>query len=303
MDFSWIFLVLAYGLLKGFREIAKKLALDKNSIIEVLFTYTFISFLFCLPEIKDLQVIEPKFYFFIALKSLCVFTAWIFSFKSIKYLPISIFGVLDLSRVLFATFYGVVLLHETLGINQIFGLIIVTAGLLLLRYKPKFLKVIFHVEENEIQNPNNLQETKNSRTPLYVFFALLSCFFNATSGYFDKVLMKDLSSSQLQFTYMGFLVLYYLIYMLVKHEKFNFSVTKNVWVYLMAIMFVIGDKCLFIANANPSSKITMMTLIKQIGTIVTILGGKFIFKEKNIAYKLFCAAVIIAGIVLGVAVK
>lgn len=43
-----------------------------------------------------------------------------------------------------------------------------------------------------------------------------------------------------------------------------------------------------------------MTLLKQSGCIVTILAGKFIFKEKNIGYKLFCAAVIVAGIVIGV---
>ena len=65
-------------------------------------------------------------------------------------------------------------------------------------------------------------------------------------------------------------------------------------------MFVVGDKALFIANGMPESKITVMTLIKQSGCLVTILGGRFIFKEKNTAYRLFCAAIIIAGIVLGV---
>ena len=65
-------------------------------------------------------------------------------------------------------------------------------------------------------------------------------------------------------------------------------------------MFVIGDKALFIANGMADSRITIMTLIKQSGCIVTIIGGKFIFKEKNTAYRFFCAAVIICGIVLGV---
>ena len=48
------------------------------------------------------------------------------------------------------------------------------------------------------------------------------------------------------------------------------------------------------------SRVTVMTLIKQSGCVVTILAGKFIFKEKNIGYKLFCAAVIVAGIVISV---
>ena len=65
-------------------------------------------------------------------------------------------------------------------------------------------------------------------------------------------------------------------------------------------MFVIGDKALFIANGAGESRITIMTLIKQSCCIVTILAGKVIFKEKQVGYKLFCAAVIIVGIVVSV---
>lgn len=66
-------------------------------------------------------------------------------------------------------------------------------------------------------------------------------------------------------------------------------------------MFVIADRALFIANADPASEVAVMTLIKQAGTVVTILAGKFIFKEKNVGHKLLCAAVIIAGIMMGIA--
>ena len=44
--------------------------------------------------------------------------------------------------------------------------------------------------------------------------------------------------------------------LMVRPEKI--SVVKNKWVWILAVMFVIGDKALFIANANPESKITMM---------------------------------------------
>ena len=65
-------------------------------------------------------------------------------------------------------------------------------------------------------------------------------------------------------------------------------------------MFIIGDKALFIANGMTDSRITIMTLIKQSCCIVTILSGKFIFKEKNVGYKFFCASIIIIGIVISV---
>lgn len=319
----WMLLVLLYGLLKGSREIAKKKAMTKNTVMEVLVAYTFLSFVFVIPQAPKAGGLEPEFYFYIALKSFAIFIAWICSFYSIKKLPVSLYGILDLSRVLFATALGVFALGETLGIFQIAGLIIVCTGLLLLKFKPPFLKKLFKVSDSRtVQNPDadskkNLlpSETTNSSafqneavisesnsrgTGFYVILALISCMLNAVSGFLDKVLMHDISSSQLQFWYMAFLISYYIIYMLIFRKKFSFSVFKNGWVWLLAVMFVIGDKALFIANGMTGSKITIMTLIKQSGCIVTILGGKFIFKEKNTAYRFFCAAVIITGIVLGV---
>lgn len=303
----WIFLVLIYGILKGFREIAKKKAMEKNSVMEVLFSYTLISFIFVIPQAPKAFGMEIKFYFLIALKSFFIFLAWIFSFHSLKKLPVSVYGILDLSRVLFATSLGIFILHESLSINQILGLIFVCSGLLLLKFKPPLLKKIFKYDDSDfskkekklISGENNLH-SQTKTTNFYIFLALLSCFLNAGSGFLDKILMKELSSSQLQFWYMLFLTIYYLIYILFKKEKFRKTIFKNWWIYLLAIMFVIGDKVLFIANGMEGSKITIMTLIKQSGCIVTILGGKFIFKEKNTAYRLFCAATVIFGIVIGV---
>lgn len=48
----WIGLVCLYGVLKGVRDIIKKKAMEKNSAMEVLFFYTFISFLFVTPSVK-----------------------------------------------------------------------------------------------------------------------------------------------------------------------------------------------------------------------------------------------------------
>ena len=279
----WMLLVLFYGILKGVREIVKKKALQKNTVMEVLFFYTFLAFLFVLPQAKDAGGLEPKFYFYIGLKSFLIFLAWICSFKAISRMPISLYGVLDLSRVLFATLLGVWVLHETLSGGGIAGLLLVSAGLLMLKFKPN----VAGKEKEVIQ-------------PVYVFFSFASCMLNAVSGLMDKLLMKNMNSSQLQFWYMLFLLLCYTAYLLVTGTKIRRSVWKNGWIWLLAILFVAADKALFIANGMEQSRITVMTLLKQSGCIVTILAGKFIFKEKNIGYKLFCAAVIVAGIVIGV---
>ncbi len=290
----WILLVLLYGVLKGLREIAKKKAMTKNSVMEVLIAYTFLSFIFVLPELPKAGGLESKYYFFIAIKSFAVFLAWICSFRSLKKLPVSLYGILDLSRVLFATSFGVFLLGESLNAMQISGLLIVCAGLLLLKFRIPFGKRKTE-ETGEIDKES---DEKSKTQTLYVILALISCLLNAVSGFLDKVLMKDISSSQLQFWYMFFMILYYALYMFASHTKVSLSVAKNQWIWILAVMFIIGDKALFIANGIPESRITIMTLIKQSGCLITILGGYFVFKEKNIAYKLFCASVVIAGILV-----
>lgn len=298
----WILLVLLYGLLKGAREISKKKAMDRNSVMEVLFTYTLISFIFVVPQAKNAGGMETRFYFYVAFKSFCIFIAWICGFRSLKRLPVGIYGLLDLSRVLFATFLGVIVLGEKLNLLQILGLLIVCSGLLLLRFKPAPLRLLFNVQdENLIQTTTmNSYGKNNYAAAVYISLALVSCLLNAFSGLLDKILMKDLNSSQLQFWYMFFLTVYYSIYMLIKKERISFSIVKNGWMWLMAVMFVIGDKALFIANGMEGSRITIMTIIKQFGCIITIIGGKLFFNEKNTRYRLFCAGIIIIGILLGI---
>lgn len=321
----WMLLVLLYGILKGTREIVKKKALTKSSVIEVLFFYTLLGFLFVTPQASEAMGLEPKYYFWIAVKSFVIFLAWICSFKAIRKMPISLYGVLDLSRVLFATLLGVVVLQETLNTHQVIGLAFVSAGLLLLKYKP--FRLLKKLQENRLRKQIKeysvktassradqavdttgaatevsaiVQKSGNEVSVLLVLSAFASCMLNAVSGLMDKLLMKKINSAQLQFWYMLFLVLFYLIYILCSHTRIRKEVWRNGWIWLLAILFVIADKALFVANGIPDSRITIMTLLKQSGCVVTILAGKFIFKEKNVGYKLFCAAVIVIGIVIGV---
>ena len=290
----WIFLVLLYGILKGAREILKKKALEKNSTIEVLFVYTLLSFLIVLPDAGNAAGMELRFYFYIAAKSFVIFLAWMCSFKAIRKMPISLYGVLDLSRVMFAMLLGVIVMHEVLSRYQVVGLLFVSTGLLMLKYRPHRNRVApdLHPEA---------EERGQSVGMLYVVMAFASCMLNALSGLLDKILMKDISSTQLQLWYMLFLVLFYLVYILVSRTKIQLrSVMRNKWVWMLSFLFVIADRALFVANGMPGSRITVMTLLKQAGCIVTILAGRYLFKEKNTTHKIICAVIIIAGIVIGV---
>ena len=284
----WIPLVLLYGVLKGVREIVKKKALEKNSTMEVLFMYTMLSFIIVLPEAKAAMGMEPRLYLYVAMKSFVIFLAWMFSFKAIGKMPISLYGVLDLSRVMFATMLGVIVLHEALGTFQVIGLLLVSAGLLLLKYRPRSMRETEAIGEQSV-------EAK------YVIMAFASCMLNAVSGLLDKLLMREVSSAQLQFWYLFFLALMYLLFIAVSRLHVDIrSVARNKWVWLLSVLIVIADRSLFIANGIPGSRVTVMTLLKQAGCIVTIIAGRYLFKEKDTTHKMICALIIVAGIVVAV---
>ena len=278
----WIILVLIYGISKGLREVFKKKALETSTTIEVLFLYTFISFLLVSVEIRNAFGVPAGTLGLIAVKSLIIFIAWIAGFTAVKNMPVGVYGLLDQMRLIFAMLLGVLVLHEHMGPGQIIGLVLVLAGLLLLR----------------LWNSKKDEEKKTSVK--YVIFVVISCFFNALSGMLDKILMSgdDLTDGQLQFWYMLFLVIYYLLYIIIKRPGIRWKESvKNGWIWVLAILFVVADRCLFIANGYPESKVTVMTLIKQSSCIVTILGGRLFFKEEGLLHKLACAALVFAGIV------
>lgn len=283
-----MFLTLLYGLIKGSREIFKKKALEKNTVTEVLLIYTFISLIIATPQLPNAMGLTTRQYFLVAVKAFVIFVAWIAGFKAIKQLPVSLVGVLDLSRVLFASLLGVFVLGETITMNKGIGLVLVSFGLLFLKFNP-FRKSSEESRNLSVQN-----------TSFFIFLAFLSCILNAVSGLMDKILMKEMNSSQLQFWYTLFMVIYYAIYALCTRAKISRSVWKNVWIYLLAVGLIAMDKVLFIANGIAESQVTVMTLIKQSSVIVTIIAGKYVFKEKDILHKVICAAIVVAGIIVGI---
>lgn len=278
----WIALVGLYGVIKGVRDIIKKKSLERNSAIEVLFFYTFLSFLFVTPGAVEAAEINMKYMGFIILKSFIIFVGWIGGYKAMKKMPVSLYGVMDMARVIFAAILGVLILDEGITLTKGIGLLTVLAGLLLVNMK------------------KDTGENKNTGIKI-ITMMLLCCLCNACSEILDKFLMPNMSSTQLQFWYLLYLVVFYFLYIVFSKTKINIkSILKNYWVWISAVLFVIGDKALFIACADSNSTVIAMTLIKQCSVLLTIIGGKIVFKEKNIVYRLICAVIIIIGIVIGV---
>ena len=281
---AWVWLVLGYGVLKGVREIVKKQAVRKSAVLEVLFFYTLFSFILVLPDAPNAMGLTAGQALLTLLKAFVIFIAWLCGFYAIEEMPVSLYGVIDLSRMLFSTLLGVALLGERFTGTQGAGLVLVIGGLLMLRLRHR---------------SGALRDEPVS--PRAVALAVICCLLNSVSATLDKVLMRSMTSAQLQFWYMLFLAALYALYLMVRREKLNWKgALKNGWIWLLSLLIIASDRMLFIANGMADSRLTVMTLLKQTGVVVTIVGGRLFFHEKDTLYKLLCAAVVVAGIVIAV---
>lgn len=290
-EYLWVVLILIYGIFKGLREALKKKAMEKNSILEVLFFYTLFAFLMTIPMSSDIFSVSLKYHIVLVFKSGIIFAAWLCALNSIKRLPLSVYSVIDMGRIISAILLGVLLLGEKLGVYQIIGIALVACGITLVNIKSK---------QGNDQKP----------TKAVLILIIISGLLNSISSVMDKWLMSDdpnrflfgsetIESSQLQFWYMLYLVLFYGAYILIKREKINaVKCVKCPWIWILSLLFVVADRCLFVANSDPGSTVVVMTLVKQSSVLVTIGMGRIIYKEQNILWRICCAVLVISGIML-----
>lgn len=294
-EYLWVILILIYGIFKGLREALKKKAMETNSVIEVLFFYTLFAFLFTIPMSVsgDLFDVSLKYHLVLIFKAGIIFAAWLCALNSIKRLPLSVYSVMDMGRIISAILLGVVFLGESLGVFQYLGIAFVIVGITLVNLKTK----------------RGVDEKASKKV---IILVAVSGLLNSVSSVMDKWLLskepnrflfgnETIETSQLQFWYMLYLVLFYAAYILIKREKIDVvKCVKCPWIWILSILFVTADKCLFIANSDPNSTVVVMTLIKQSSVLVTIGMGWLIYKEKNILWRITCAVLVIGGIMLSI---
>jgi len=197
-------------------------------------------------------------------------------------------------RMVFSILMGVIFLGEAVGINQGIGIALVILGVTLV---------------NLLSNKGSGEKPK-----IHLFLLVMaSCFLNSIAELTDKWMLSPtitdrwflgtevIATEQMQFWYMLYLAAFYGLYILIRREKVNFKkCVKSPYIWLLSLLFVVADRAMFIANTYANSTLVVMTLIKQSSVLVTILLGKLIFKEQNVAKRALCACLVIAGIFVSV---
>lgn len=277
---NWILLTILYAVFTSFYECSRKKAVQNNTIYEVLALFTTIAFLLVIPFAKGAFSISYNYLLIILVKSLIIVLAWILGLKAMKEMQLSIYSILKISTIIFSVMLSHIVLNESITIATIVGIIIAIIGLVL------------------VNKTTDNGDKKNNELKIIIIL-LISCFLNSVSSILDKVILLHINSGQLQFWFLFFLMIFYWLILLSKNEKISINkMSKNYWIFMSAVFLVVGDRMLFKANEIVSSKVIIMTMLKQFSVIVSVLLGKLFFNEKDIIKKMLYSVLIILGVLI-----
>lgn len=279
----WLYLALVSGALLGIYYILRKHILNNNNVIKVLFTYSFISWLFISYSFSEAIKVEGHYLLIIFLKSFVIYCSWLLAFNAVKRLPITIASPLSAMGPVFTIMQGIVFLNERLTYTQIIGVILILTSYF-------FIGKVGSIEVQDIY--------KNK----YLYFIILSMYLSSISALIDKIVLKHCTASQIQFWFMLFLAILYLITIIIMyirksevvHAKFNFSI----YIILMSAVLILADRIYFIAVKIPASNISIISPLRNISMVISTVFGGLIFKEKNIKKKFKYVLILVLGIII-----
>lgn len=286
---TWVLYTILYAFFNAFYEGARKKAVGKNTIYEVLAIFSSIAFVLVFIITRDAFTINYMYLPVVLLKASVIVIAWILGVKVLEKMQISLYSMIKISSIIFSVILSFIVLGEQITIITLIGMSIVIAGLILVNKTTK----------------KERGKEKDTSFKL-VLILLVSCLLNSISSIIDKKVLMHITSSQLQFWFLLFLSIYYWIILLIKNRKKKYTknnisrkiknLKNNYWIPIASICLVVGDRFLFMANATPDSQVIVITMLKQLSVIISILIGKFMFKEKDTIKKLLYSILIILGI-------
>ena len=292
----WLFLAFVSAILLGSYEVFKKVSLDKNAVIPVIFVSILFSCLTLVPFLVLSEFFSKTLngsIFFVphvnfhahllfVLKATIVLTSWLFAYFALKHLPLSLASPIKATQPVWTVVGAVLIFGEKLNGFQAAGV-----GITLLSF------YLFSVAGKK--------EGISLRTNKWFWFIVMATLTGALSGLFDKYLMKryDVMSVQVYYTFYQAVIMGLITLFLWAPTRHKTSPVKFKWaIFWISFFLVTADFVYFYALTLPESMISVVSTIRRSGVVVPFLYGAFIMKDKNIKMKIIDLIGVLAGMLL-----
>lgn len=297
----WLVLAFVSAVLLGFYDASKKASLKDNAVLPVLFLNTLFSTLlfapFLIDNIGGFGWFESvglscgpdgrggesvlKAHLMTIGKACIVLTSWITGYFGMKHIPLTIVGTINATRPVMVLLGAMILFGERLNFYQWIGVLLAILSIFLMSRSSKKENIDF----------------KSNR---WIWCVAVAAILGACSGLYDKYIMTELDPIFVQ-SWFNF---YQFIFMIVICGLMWYPVRKKstpfVWrwsIPLISIFVCLADFVYFTALSEPSSMISVVSLVRRGSVIISFTCGVLIFKERNLRAKILDLALILLGMV------
>lgn len=275
----WIWLSIASALFLGFYDVAKKQALQRNGVLEVLFAATAISTLFMLPFLGRGGVTA---HLCILLKSLLVTASWVTGLLALKTVPITTVSTFKASRPVFVLLLSILIYGERLNALQWAGSALTVVSIFMLSRSSKREGIDF----------------LHSRGVLYMVTAVLT---GVASALWDKHILQFLQPLFVQSWTDLYVTVLLGVCVVVKTFAGEDRRLKLVWdwnILATAVLITLADALYFYALRDPDAMLSVVSMVRRSSVIVTFACGALMFHERQIRSKAAALLVMLAGMVM-----
>ena len=283
----WIILAIASSLCLGIYDIFKKLSLNGNNVLTVLFLNTLFGTLLMSPVWAS-AIADGSFGFggnlaghaFIAVKSLIVLSSWVMGYYAVKHLPLTITGPVNATRPILVLVGALFIFGERLNLLQWLGIILGFCSLFFVSRLGK-------------------KEGLSIRHSLWLWLIMGATVMGAVSGLYDKYLLRIYDPLQVQAWYS----LYQCIIMgaaILIIKRTSADTTPFVWrwtIPCIAVFLTVADIAYFYSLSLPGSMISVVSMIRRGSVLVSFAYGVIALHEKNVKLKLIDISVLLVGLI------
>lgn len=277
----WVWLSMISALLLGLYDVAKKKALSRNGVLQVLLVSTSFSVLWLLPFLF-LRSGSLADHLQLLLKSVLVTLSWISGLVGMKYLPLTTASGMKASRPAFVVLFSVLLFSERLSMAQWAGVLAVLVAMFMLAHSSR-------KEEIGIR-----ERTRGVST------MVLSIMCGVASALFDKHIMKSMDPLFVQSwgnLYIASLLAIALAVYSVSKKTEGEKIRWDASLVLISVLITASDLCYFFALSDGSALLSVVSLLRRSSVLVTFVCGAILFKEKRIKEKGVWMVLMLAGMV------
>ena len=289
----WLILAFISAALLGLYDVIKKVSLDGNAVIPVLFLNVLFCCILFLPVIilsiffpaimKNslfyLPPIASTAHFYLFGKAVIVLSSWIFAYFSLKHLPITIASPIKATQPILTLVGALLIFGERLNGWQWTGIITAIASFYMLSASGKKEGISFAHNK-------------------WIYFMVFAVITGSLSGLYDKFLMArfDRMNVQVWYNFYQLGIMSVILFTLwFPRRKTTTSFQWRNSIPFISILLVMADFAYFYALSYDDSMISIVSLVRRSGVVVSFIAGAIWFKEKNLKAKFIDLLLVLLG--------